>query len=1010
MKQLYRKMQLTILVFLVIISIFTFSVVYRPLREGLEQGVIDNYQQIAVNKHLILEKFLNEGRDNALDLSSRQETADMLEHYLSGSISFKELQDYTIPTYNDVIESFSNKDFVARISSDGKVVHSLGDPEGFLGGGDFVNIVDLINWENEELTSTYLYEEKAVIVQSPIVRNDSIIGYDIIVNKIGPETFEIEEGTYIITIIPENMPSEVILRDGKIISYIYCDTIDATLTFTMDASVAFSEIRQLTLKSAITHILGLLIMLVIIQVFLVRYVRKFAKNQYKLKIAAEESYQERSLLIDKMTKGFVIVRRNNKENIYKSYEIIYSNPIFMEMTGTVGQNIEGMNLFDILPIVSDAAHERVSDILSHLDTNLEEIFMDRANRWWDISTYSPKQGHLVIICEDVTDKKIVIEKTRDSEEIMKAIFEVSGEGLWDWHIDARLVFHNAMWARVLGYDEGVGTHDIDVFANMIHPDDRDRVVEGINKTAAGLGDYSSEHRMIKKDGTQIWVVHQGTLLGCTGNKPGRMIGSIKDITKRKQDERESLLEKEFFQSTIRSVGDGIITTDKDGIITIINPSAQDLVGLAEDQIIGINIDEALPIFDSDSMEEKQIFWFDNIKDKINTKGENRSEIEVFLLTKDGKILRISKKVSPIILPGGEHTGFVIVFRDVTESYESQKKLYHLSLYDSLTGLYNRRSMEDALQKLDTKENLPLTLIIIDVNNLKLANDVFGHIRGDKVLKKTAEFLKDILRQEDFIARIGGDEFCILLPRTSSDVAIKIKAKIQNESEKYKVGSVILSLAVGFGVKTREHENIQDVFAEADTFMYHHKRQSRQFVKERTLNSFINYNNANIYNEKQHSHRVSVLASALYEAIGKPPNEVKDFASVALLHDIGKISVSYDILNKKTKLLESEMREIRSHSQASYQILRAMNEYENYAEAVLYHHEWVDGTGYPQGLVGNEIPLEARIITIADAYEAMTSDRPYRKAISKTNAIKELRRCAGTQFDNTLVEIFIEKVL
>ena len=1004
MKPFYSRMRLSILLFLIVISIFTFLGVYKPLREELEAGVLDNYQVLTDNKHLLFEEKLQSDRYNALFLSTGTGIEDIMYKYLKGNIELNELQEGTNVHYSSISETFKEDkelELVARVARDGELIYKIGDEESSL---------DLINWDLERLTSIYIPEEELVIVQSPIKRDGDLLGYDIIVRDIKPLIKEIQEGQYVFTIFPHKRDNEVVIEDNRLVSYIYCDVLEWTLVISIKENVVFASVHGLTVLIIVVYITGLILTFLIIQFLIVRSMRKYANTQYELKVEAEEIAQERNLLIDKMTKGFVLAKKTHTQEISKSYEILYANSTFKEMVNAKEQVLEEKNLFEFLPLVQEESIRRFYDILSRLSTRPEEALMDKSMRWWHISTYSPKTGFVAMICEDITDKKILDEKLRDNEEIMRVIFEVSGEGLWDWHIDNDVVYHNKMWHKVTGIGEDVETHSIDEFLDMIHIDDRDKVKEKFIQTTEGHGNYQSIHRMVKEDGSIIWVADQGTVIESKGLKSRRMIGSIQDITERKQAERELQLEKELSQSTILSVADGIITVDQDGIITLVNSSAEELIGRSKEDMIGSNIDDTLPIFGPNSNNKASKSWFHDLRNGLLRDGYNPIEEESILLTDSGKKLRISKKVAPITLPDGDNVGFVVAFSDITEKHENQQKIEHMSLHDSLTGLYNRHSMEDALYKFDVASNLPYAIIILDLNNLKLANDVFGHKMGDDLLKKSAEFLKDVFRKDDFISRIGGDEFCVLLPKTSRTSADRIKTKIIKESSKYKVEPITLSLAVGYAVKVDKSERIDDVMREADTNMYHNKNQNRLFVKEKTLDSFMKYNNMNIVKEKDHNDRVSILSAALYEAIGKSDEEVEKLKKAALLHDIGKIAIPSEIFNKKKSLTKDEVDQIRTHSQASHQILCVIQEYEFFADAILHHHERVDGTGYPGGLVGNEIPLEARVIAIADAYESMTSDRPYKKAISKAKAIKELRACSGSQFDHTLVEIFIDKVL
>ena len=193
-------------------------------------------------------------------------------------------------------------------------------------------------------------------------------------------------------------------------------------------------------------------------------------------------------------------------------------------------------------------------------------------------------------------------------------------------------------------------------------------------------------------------------------------------------------------------------------------------------------------------------------------------------------------------------------------------------------------------------------------------------------------------------------------------------------------------------------------------MYKKKLFESPSMRGETITAIINTLHEKNKREEQHSHRVSELCRSMGEAIGLPEHEVKELTSVGLLHDIGEIAIDENVLNKLGKLTDDEWKEIKRHPEIGYRILKAVNDMSDMANYVLYHHERWDGKGYPKNLKGEEIPFVSRIITITDAYDAMTSERSYRSALPDEVVIKELRTNAGIQFDPELVGIFIEKVL
>ncbi|NCA92790.1 diguanylate cyclase, partial [bacterium] len=333
---------------------------------------------------------------------------------------------------------------------------------------------------------------------------------------------------------------------------------------------------------------------------------------------------------------------------------------------------------------------------------------------------------------------------------------------------------------------------------------------------------------------------------------------------------------------------------------------------------------------------------------------------------------------------------------------------YLSYHDQLTGLYNRRYFEQEISNLDNEDNYPLTLALLDINGLKLTNDAFGHLSGDLALQMVSTILKDNCKKNDSVSRIGGDEFVMLFPNTNYDEAEKIMKKIEKETSLQKVSGV--NLSISYGWSTKQHQDttsIMDLFIKAEDEMYSQKLSESQSMRHRTIDIIMNTLFEKSPREESHSKRVAAFSGKVGKALGLREQEIHELRTAGLLHDIGKIIIQDDILNNPGALSPDELKIIKKHSETGYKILSSVNEFANIAVSILQHHERVDGKGYPMGIGGSDIVLYAKIICIADAYDAMTSDRPYRRAMKKEDALKELKLNAGKQFDQNLTDIFVD---
>lgn len=344
---------------------------------------------------------------------------------------------------------------------------------------------------------------------------------------------------------------------------------------------------------------------------------------------------------------------------------------------------------------------------------------------------------------------------------------------------------------------------------------------------------------------------------------------------------------------------------------------------------------------------------------------------------------------------------------ISAQKQTNKLIEALSYRDQLTGLYNRRFYEEELQRLDTSRNLPISLVLLDVNGLKLTNDAFGHQSGDELLKRVAKIVFECCRTDDIISRIGGDEFIILLPRTPTEDAEIIVERIYSRIEYETMDAIKLSVSIGHATKSTMDQSVSDIFTLAEDNMYRKKLHESQSMRHQTVKAIVKTLNEKSVREKVHSDEVSRISKQIGLAMGLSSEKIKELEIASLLHDIGKISIPDSILNKNGSLTESEYIEVKRHSECGYQILKSVDSYSSLAEIVLHHHERWDGEGYPYGLKGDEIPLLSRIITVADAYEAMISDRPFRNGRSHESAIAEIKACAGSQFDPMIVAAFLK---
>lgn len=483
--------------------------------------------------------------------------------------------------------------------------------------------------------------------------------------------------------------------------------------------------------------------------------------------------------------------------------------------------------------------------------------------------------------------------------------------------------------------------------------------------------------------------------------------SVNNMLSRIEMEQYKVREnEEKLYATLLSVGDGVITVDRDGAVDFMNPVAQQLTGYTQAEAYGKSFESVFNIINEYTRDQ-----LENPVEKV-FKLEETVELanHTILISKDETERAIEDTASPIRDKNGKIIGVVLVFRDFSEKKEKRKQIEYLSYHDQLTGLYNRRFYEEELSRMDTLSNLPLSFLFADVNGLKTINDVFGHQYGDILLQEVAEVLNTECRADDIIARTGGDEFNILLPKTDSMAIEELAKRIKEKIEQKKIMDINISISLGWDTKTTIGQSAATVFKNAEDFMYQKKILDSSSKRSAVIKSILNILYLKSPREDAHSKRVSLLCEAIGRLYKLSDDEIKELGFAGELHDIGKIAIDEAILKKPGKLSQMEWAQIQRHPEIGYRLLGTSSEYYTIAEYVLAHHERWDGTGYPNGLKGEAIHWKARVISIADAFDAMTTDRPYKKGLSEEEAVEEIKKNAGTQFDPDIAKRFVDMIV
>lgn len=538
------------------------------------------------------------------------------------------------------------------------------------------------------------------------------------------------------------------------------------------------------------------------------------------------------------------------------------------------------------------------------------------------------------------------------------------------------------------------------FYDVVHHED----VERVRRTALKARENKQKHythmyRLVTKSGETRWVEDRTTLVR---DEQGGLLSEkavLRDVTE-EVTLNDRMTESEIrFRELFENASAIIFTCDLNGRFTSANRECLNLLGLGlhalKERSLQEFLDPGQPPIDLEDFRYLESYLNEPIELKV---------------VNAGGITHVLEARNSLLYKNDIPCEIQTVAHDITELKIAEAQIEYLTYRDRLTGLYNRLYFDTTMKELEFSKELPVTIIIGDMNGLKLANDAYGHSVGDEVLVLAGSILEDSVSDLNaIVARLSGDEFAVLLPGVGKVGANMVCERIRTACDSIAEPRMRPSIALGFATWNSDLASLEETMRNAEDNMYHNKLNESKSTRSAVIHSLQASLEEKTTETRSHAERLRVMALRLGKQIGLAASDMDELALAALMHDIGKIGIPDSVLMKEGPLDEDEWVVMKKHPEVGYHIILSSPNMSKVAEFILGHHERWDGQGYPRGLQQENISLISRIIAVVDAYDVMTSYRPYKKTLTKEKALDEIQRCAGAQFDPLIASAFIKMI-
>ncbi|MBN2642188.1 MAG: PAS domain S-box protein [Victivallales bacterium] len=703
----------------------------------------------------------------------------------------------------------------------------------------------------------------------------------------------------------------------------------------------------------------------------------------------------------------------NDEGIPCDYEYIDVNQTYELLSGFSSEELIGKRVTEVDPQIKDAGFNWIKTygaVALKKDCIELTYYSAPLKRNYNVWAFSSEMGFFITIFFDITKLALKIE---ESEQRVRAILNSATEGIFGIDTNGKCTFCNKSALTLLGYKSekqilGFNMHDTIHY----HTKEGARLTRENCLVAQANKDgklfHSEDEYYWRADGTCFPV----EVYAHPQFKNDEILGSVItffDITERKRAAAE-LAESNRSKLVLLANLPGVAYRcrfDDELTMDYLSEGCLELTGYKPEELLHNPDRKYGALINADHPEELYAEWRNSVQEQGSYLGEYG------ILTKDGIQKWVYEKGQAVYDKDGNIEALEGLIIDITERKEKEDRILYLNTHDALTGQFNRIYFDAEIERLKSKEYLPLSYIVSDINGLKLINEVFGHSVGNHLITEIGRFISHYIRKTDVLARTGGDEFSILMPNTDHAIAYQIMRQIQDEIAAFtmeeSVDTLKFNLSSGCGTREDLSQDMDAVQKTAEEYMNKRKLLDRSSAHSNLLNSIKTTMYERSRETEEHAERLTTLSRAIGKLFELTQIEMDELELLAVLHDLGKIGIDDRILDKPEALTPEEQQSMRSHPEIGYRIAMASPELSSIAQYILAHHERWDGKGYPRGIKGESIPLLARILSVVDAFDAMTFTRAYRKAMEREEALAEIRKGAGNQFDPSVVDAFFKVV-